>query len=103
MIKRLIAFIFWWYYESEVSADTCSKEERESIYALLASDPDIAKFLRAVAHGDKTRYFHAKTQAERNKIKGEYIRTMFLVKQIDSHKKVIDKAVGKSILGGRYS
>lgn len=103
MFKRLIESLYWQYYEKEMEILEVDKEIRISVYKYLANEPDVYRFFKAMLAGDKTRYFAAKTDAERNNIKGQYARTRFLVKQIDEHKKTDVKNPDKTGFGGRYA
>jgi len=102
MIKRIIEQLFWWYHTNEIESVDFDKEAKEGVYRYLASDEDVYTFLKSVAAGDKTRYFNAMDDASRQRIRGEYLRTRFLMNQILKQRDKDKPGSAGNKFGGRY-
>lgn len=104
MIKKLINWLFWKFYEADIKAEDFDNEEIEAVFLEIAMNDKFPELLKAMLKGDKTRHFRASDDKTRNIIKGEYLRTLFFYKKVKptNIKITKDKSKGSPKFGGRY-
>jgi len=103
MFKEFIEKLFWKYHEIDLTSTGFTKEEIDSIFGELSENEDYINLLKGIARNDKERHFRATKDKTRDVIKGQYMRTLYLIRKILLSKQVkeLDKKTNKSF-GGRY-
>ena len=92
MFNHLIDYLYWKQYSKDVKSEDFIKEERDMIFADLEGNEDFKNLLRSIISGDKNRYFRVSDDKSRNIIRGEYLRTLWFLKEIT---KTSEPKVGK--------
>lgn len=100
MIKRFFYWLFWKLYDSDIRAEDFDADETEGIFLEISMNDKFPDLLKAILKGDKTRYFRAQTEGLRNSIRGEYLRTLYLLRKIQPKKVKGSKVETK--ISGRY-
>lgn len=98
---------FWGNYQEELDISSMDALDREVRFKDLGESKDILDLLKSIAKGDKTRYFNAPSEEKRLRIKGEYLRTIYLIRQAEaSIKEVKDSEeppiTGEKLFNKRY-
>ena len=78
-----------------------SREELNLILGKYGEDDDLKDVLRLLVASDKERYFKAPDEPNRLVIRGEIIRTSYLLRKIIGGAQVPSKKVGTRV-AGRY-
>lgn len=96
-IKKLYGF----FRKPELSGKDFEDFEEDAIYKTLSADEDWEKLLRFYIFRDKERYFKAPDDRTRNIIRGQIIRTYYIIRKIRENKKQkVGSEVQKTV--GRY-
>ena len=92
----------WFKREPDLRGEPLDEIEEEEI--LKSLDPDFEELLRFFGRRDKERYFKAGDERARLIIRGEYLRTLYLLRKIEKLKtlKVETKKPEESKIAGRY-
>ncbi len=97
MIKQLIEKIYWRFIERDRVYEGMEDVEVEQVFKSLSLEDDLKRVLRALLKGDKARYFIANNDEQRAIIRGEYSRSLFLIKKLSQKEKRSPMKIG-----GRY-
>ena len=71
----------WFKKEPSLKGDNLDELEEEVV--LKSLDPDFTELLKSYVRKDKENYFTARDERTRLIIRGEYLRTLFLLKKIE--------------------
>lgn len=82
MFKKLITTLFWKYCTPKDEEVRLMDDQVEAMFKSLGGETDLISFLKALLKMDKSRYFGAIDDKSRYIIKGEYLRTLYLLRQV---------------------
>lgn len=102
MIKNFIEKLFWRFHEIDLTSPGFTKEEIDLIFKDLSESEDLVNLLKGIARNDKERHFRATKDKTRNVIKGQYIRTLYLIRKMMLPKQVEGSKSKPKGFGGRY-
>lgn len=100
MIKKLITRLFWKLHKPDWDTTLFPMESANAIFDELKAVEKLPEFLKTLLKADRIRYFSAPDDKSRDIIKGEYIRTMYLLKSLRSEVDEV-KPINQKI-SGRY-
>ncbi len=105
MLRRWIEKKFWEYWSDDlVNLDMFTKEEADQVLRDVMSE-DLILLLKSEARSYKSRYFNASDNSQRDVIRGEFLKTIQLIKRLeklrDNEKSAKNPATKK--FGGRYA
>ena len=104
MLRNWIEKKFWEYWSDDlVNLDMFTKEESDKILQDTMSE-DLILLYKSMARSDKSRYFNAPDNNQRNVIRGEFLRTVMLIKRLERARSAEKAAKSDSpkSFGGRY-
>ena len=104
MLRRWIEKRFWEFWSDDlVNLDMFTKEESDVIFSETMSE-DLILLLKSIARSDKSRYFNASSNDQRDTIRGEFLRTIMLIKRLEKlrDKEKSTKAPLSKRIAGRY-
>jgi len=96
MLKKIIEELFWRYCDADLSAEGIPEDEVDIIFRTVDDNDEFVNLLKLIALQDKDRYFKAIDDKRRERIKGEYKRTLYLIRKIRPPKKKVK-------IGGRFA
>ena len=105
MLRRWIEKRFWERWSDDlVNLDMFTKEESDAIFTEVMSE-DLILLLKSIARSDKSRYFNASSNEQRDVIRGEFLRTIMLIKRLEKlrDKEKSAKAPPSKKFAGRYA
>ena len=82
MIRKLIEYLYYRYLKVDAEAQNFNDVEREKVYEELRENDEFKELLRAISKGDIQRYFNANNDKARERIKGEYTRTLYFLQAL---------------------
>ena len=83
MFFKIIESIFYRHYEPKVKkTEDFPPDEESLVLGDLGENEDFKSLLRFYTKRDKNRYFGAGDERTRNVIRGQYIRTLYILKGI---------------------
>ena len=97
VLKNLLENIYLKLYQDDLIADGFTKEVQDQIFSQIGAVENSKSLLKAVLKGYRIRYFNARNDFERERIRGEFRRTIFLLKAIDKPPKIVEP-MGKNKL-----
>ena len=100
MFKRLIDYLFFRNYTPETDEDF-DKDERDLLLEEMGKVEKSVALYSSIVRGDVNRYFRATDDKTRNTIKGEMIRTLYLMRKMYQKPKVEESKTTK--IGNRYA
>lgn len=85
MFNKLIEWLFWKNYKSNLNVESFTDKETERIIKDMGMVEDAKELFKTMMAGDKIRYFYARIEKQ-ERIKGEYFRTLYLLKSMQDIK-----------------
>lgn len=92
-VQEVVERLFFYFQQPELQSDKLDKRTLEMILADAGKDEKFVEALKAIAKGDRLRYFRAMNDAQRERIKGEYLRTLFLIQGMEKKKSKINTKI----------
>lgn len=99
ILKKIGEKLFWKFHKPDWDTSIFPMEVSDVLFIELRKVEHLPEFLRTLLKADRIRYFNAPDDKSRDIIKGEYIRTMYLLKSLKSEDE--SKPINQRI-SGRY-
>ena len=93
---------FWRRVEKESQGVRLDKEDMEIVYYQMSLIQELPQAFRTLMASDIRSYFQAKTEKERDTLRGAYLRTLYFLKQTKVAKEPIKARTSTPKVGGRY-
>ena|SRR3990167_6737484 len=102
MIKNLLEKYLFESFKEDVYSDGITPEELIQFFKDISRVEKVDEVFKSIIKRDRVAYFNASTNEEREKIRGAFYRTLWLLRELRSQRKIEEKG-GEGLSSPRHA